>query len=360
MRPFLNFHEKLTSLSMIIADKCSCLYHRINKWRLYKWHQPKADTFTNVIGQRLPIISTFANLLFSRAFFTIITLLGTTIVFPYLVYIYLDPPKDPEKVKKVTEYAYSVSFGWIVVMLIWVISLMVLHRRQQYLMGVNLHKVFHDIRDSYFKTKQKLIRKKHSVPELLIEFSMEACEDIAACFQHILNQKDIGCCIRLANKVNFENFDKNAFYVTVGRSRFLRTRSRDSDNKDKNNQNNTKEKEPPRLYAHEGLAAALVNERIEKGSTVVHIKNIPGVIKAKYPIWLEFPRDTKRTDIRSVLACPINCCEDDNIVMIGILYITSPNKGIFSRFNNLHVELEAGIADHLAPVLSDFMCQQSP
>ncbi len=157
-----------------------------------------------------------------------------------------------------------------------------------------LHTLMHATRDQLPTILASVAENPAS--SSLDRFHHDCANRIAAYFQSILKNENIGCAIRVAEEV-----DGQRCYVTYGRSTGLESRKRTS--------------KP--LPADKGLAHIL---RDKESRGVLIVPNIKAAIQRHS--WTKQENDDC-DDIQSVMVAPINSIENGTLAMMGILYITS-------------------------------------
>lgn len=186
------------------------------------------------------------------------------------------------------------------------------------------HSLVHLIRDFYGDSLQKISeKKKENQLELVCD---KICAETESIFKHIKSTDDIGTAIRLATEID----GKKIVFKTFGRSGL--------------NPNRKVTSEP--IPFSTGLPAFL-NNRSCSGCLIYNDIFAAASQNAFHLTANE--RDGYEKDVVSLMALPINSVEGGTKKMIGILYITSPQK---SFFNACDVGFAKSIADVVAIVIA--------
>lgn len=174
-----------------------------------------------------------------------------------------------------------------------------------------LHQLSHDIRDKQSDLHKKLFEankyslgKLHKDLELLLN---EVSENISSHFKLITGNQTICVAIRLAR---YETSDRQIYYRTYARSKGFNPQRK------KNSEDIPANKGIPRFLKedNDGQGILIYNDlkAAKKNGTYFHTKN-----DDKFP-----------DDVKTMMVAPLNAWSGKRESMIGLLYITSRDKGV--------------------------------
>jgi len=186
-----------------------------------------------------------------------------------------------------------------------------------------LHNIAHLSRD-WYSDICKLKTKGNKTPDIKI-ISNDICNLVHSYFKDLTKKDNIGVALRIAAIENEE-----IVYNTVGRAGL----------------NLCREKTSEPLKATEGIARLLQDKDGSHGIQIIH--DVEAAIKAK--IYKDTDNDKKFDgEIKTVMVAPINGWDGEKQALLGILYITSPQKYVFSQ---KYTDPMGFIADTIANILA--------
>lgn len=200
-----------------------------------------------------------------------------------------------------------------------------------------LHRIVHDSRDCLsLLLKITKVRKgpksKDSVQHcrtVVIDFSNQSCSNIVSYFTAMLNDRTIGCAIRLAFKHTEESGARQ--YITVGRAGEL-------------NPARSMTSEP--VSSNQGIPNFFLSEGSPSGVLFFDDLKMAELHKAYFMTKNDI---TYKSDFKTMVVAPINGWNGEKNDLIGLLYITSKTDRIIDP---KHVDMMKFSADHLALVYS--------
>lgn len=210
-------------------------------------------------------------------------------------------------------------------LVIWLITVRY-YRIQRAESDQSLHFFFHENRDHL--AKLVTANSDEEYRHFLDEFHRQTVQRLALFFRDRVGDRTINCAIRLA-----ERKDGHDQYATVARS----------DGMDPCRNIHTQP-----IPHDKGLALALMNHELQG---VFIVRDIP--LAAKGPFWYGTKND-HLTDVKTVMAAPINGWENGKKVMLGILFISSKND-VFHEGHTLPLK---AFADYLGYVYPAIMRRQ--
>jgi len=230
----------------------------------------------------------------------------------------------------------SVMFGFLIFISgLFTLSFFYLRRRSIRSLDTKyyLHQLSHDIRDKQTDLHEKLSQKeKYSIGKLHKDLEIllnEVSENIASHFKLLINDPTICVAIRLAR---YEKKDKKIYYRTYARSKGLNPQRK------RNSEDISSSKGIPRFLMedNEGQGVLIYNnlKEAQKNGTYYFTKN-----DVKFP-----------DDIKTMMVAPLNAWSGKRESMIGLLYITSRESGVFKP---IHVDSMAFSADLTAAAVAN-------
>lgn len=213
------------------------------------------------------------------------------------------------------KYAAEIS----IILIGFIVLLMFYYLRQRSRRSLQikyyLHQLSHDIRERQTELHEKLSPgRKYSRGKLRKELEIllkGVCENIACQFRYITGDDSISVAIRLAS---FDDEKGEVLYKTFARSKGL---------------NDKRKKTSESISLKQGIARFL---REDKGSQGILIYN--DLIKANEVGAYKLTENDRKypEEIKTMMVAPMNSWAGDKEDMIGILYVASRNKNIFSPF----------------------------
>ena len=192
------------------------------------------------------------------------------------------------------------------------------------------HACTHKLRDLYVQSMNSIISKKTS-PSIMEDTCNTICREIGNIFNEIKKTKNNGVAIRLAKKEN-----NGIFYETRGRHNLDPGRERSS----------------VAIPLTTGLPAFL-NKKNQTGCLIYH-----DIFKAAELETFKLTaneQNSHKAEITSLMALPLNCgFGKAKTEMIGILYITSPEKAFFTVHD---VDFARNLADFAAIIITQVLLE---
>jgi|TARA_R100000655_G_C2978634_1_gene191460 hypothetical protein len=196
-----------------------------------------------------------------------------------------------------------------------------------------LHQLSHDIRDKQTDLHEKLFDdKKYSLGKLHKDLEIllsEVSENISSHFKLITGDSTVCVAIRLAR---YEKSDRQIYYRTYARSKGFNPQRK------KNSQDIPANKGIPRFLKedNDGQGVLIYNnlKAAKENGTYFFTKN-----DEKFP-----------DDVKTMMVAPLNAWSGRRESMIGLLYITSRDAGVFKP---IHVDAMAFAADLTASAVAN-------